>query len=112
MAIGDADGQLHAPAAEMPLHGRTDARLCLRQRLRHAELQIQMAMVDGADGDRHAGVLPLERCRREACHAFDHCLLAGPPAPLGLARWRGPRRPRRSLGAFQLPASSFQPIDD
>ncbi len=49
MTILDVHGKLHAPAADSALNARTNAPFGLGKRLRHAKLQIEMAMVDGAD---------------------------------------------------------------
>ena len=59
VAILHVDRELHPAAADSPLHARADAPFGLGQRLRHAKLQVEMAMVDRPDGHRDGGGLRL-----------------------------------------------------
>ena len=57
------------PAADPALHARPDAPFGLGQRLRHAKLQVEMAMVDRPDGhgDRRGLGFPASPMRNPSC---------------------------------------------
>ena len=61
------------PAARHPRrHQRPDVALDRRHRLRHAELQIEMAVIQRADRDADGRAVVLGRRRSKAGHALDH----------------------------------------
>ena len=58
VAVLHVDGELHPPAADPALDARANPAFGLGQRLRHAQLQVEMAMIDGADRHGDGRVLP------------------------------------------------------
>ena len=56
VAILHVHGELDAPAADAALHARANAPFGVGKCLRHAELQIEMPMVDRPNGHRDGGV--------------------------------------------------------
>ncbi len=76
LALLDRHVDLDPPARDAALDHAADLRLGRRQRLWHAQLDVEKPVIDRLDGRRDSRQLVVAGQRREARHALDHGWLA------------------------------------
>src|SRR4029453_12815154 len=85
VAVLNRDGELDPAAANPFLHRSADTPFGLGETLWHPQLQVEVAMIDGADGDRDGRRVRLSRRGREPRHALNH--VWSQAQPLDARRW-------------------------